>query len=246
MIKLENVRKAFGEHKVLNGVNLEIEAGSIAVILGQSGTGKSVLLKNMIGLLEPDEGHIHVDGTDITQLDAAALNDFRRRFGMLFQNAALFDSLSVEDNIAFPLREHTDKSPQEILEIVNHNLSLIGLSGINDKHPSELSGGMRKRVGLARAIALEPKIVLYDEPTTGLDPITAESINQLIVTMQKQLKVTSVVISHDIESTFQVADQVAMLHGGNIIEVGTPDQFRRSHDKFVQHFIGHYAAKQPS
>lgn len=246
MIKLKQVYKSFGEHDVLKGVDLEIKSGSITVILGQSGTGKSVLLKNMIGLLEPDRGQIFVDGTDITQLDAATLNDFRRRFGMLFQNAALFDSLSVQDNIAFPLREHSDKTDAEILEVVNHNLSLVGLSGINHKQPSELSGGMRKRVGLARAIALEPKIVLYDEPTTGLDPITAESINQLIVTMQKRLGVTSVVISHDIESTFQVADHVAMLHGGSIVEGGTPEHFRRSKNEFVQHFIGHYASKTPS
>lgn len=241
MIKIENLYKRFNSLEVLSGVNIEIPTGTIAVILGRSGVGKSVLLKNIIGLLKPDSGRIFVDGTDITQLDPTSLNDFRRRFGMLFQSAALFDSFTVEENIAFPLREHTSKSEREILKIVNRNLSLVGLTGANQKIPSELSGGMRKRVGLARAIALEPEIVLYDEPTTGLDPITSESINELIVTMQKKLNVTSVVISHDIESTFQVADQVAMLHDGVIVEAGTPDELRRSRNEFVQHFLGPYS-----
>lgn len=238
MIKISNLYKSFNDHEVLRGINLEIPIGTVTVILGRSGSGKTVLLRNLIRLTEPDSGTIIIDGTNITKLSATELNQFRRKFGMLFQSAALFDSLTVEENIAFPLREHTKKPEDEIRQIVNERLALVGLSGANKKYPSELSGGMRKRVGLARAIALEPEIVLYDEPTTGLDPLTAESINELIVTMQKRLNVTSVIISHDVESTFQVADQVAMLHEGRIIEVGSPEEFKQSPQEVIQHFIG--------
>lgn len=242
MIKIENLYKSFNGIEILRGISLEIPTGSIFVILGPSGVGKSVLLKNIIGLLHPDSGRVLIDDIDISNLNATELNEFRKKFGMLFQGAALFDSLSVEENVAFPLREHTSKSDAQIHEIVNEKLSLVELKGANNKFPSELSGGMRKRVGLARAIALEPEIVLYDEPTTGLDPITANSINELIVAMRRKIHVTSVIISHDIESTFLVADQVAMLHNGQIVEKGTPEKFRKSQHEVVQSFLGQGAS----
>jgi phospholipid/cholesterol/gamma-HCH transport system ATP-binding protein len=191
----------------------------------------------MIGLIRPDSGRVVVDGTDLSTLDARAINEFRKKFGMLFQNAALFDSFNVKDNVAFPLREHTKLSEREISERVRQKLDLVGLKAALDKMPSELSGGMRKRVGLARAIALEPGIILYDEPTTGLDPLMTDTINRLIVDTQRKLSVTSVVISHDIEATFQVADFVAMLHGGVIIESGDPKTFQKSAHPFVRKFL---------
>lgn len=237
MIQLINLRKSFNSHPVLQGVNLEIPSGKITVILGPSGEGKSVLLKHIIGLVRPDSGRVIVDGTDLSTLTDQKLTAFRKKFGMLFQGAALFDSLTVEENVAFPLKEHTKLPPDEIAKKVREKLALVGLEKAIGKMPSELSGGMRKRVGLARAIALEPSIILYDEPTTGLDPLMTEAINQLIVEMQKKLQVTSVVISHDIESTFETADRVAMLHEGKIIERGTPEEFRRSADPFVQKFL---------
>ena len=212
MIQIKNLHKSFDDQKVLDGVNLEIPSGTITVILGRSGVGKSVLLKHIIGLLHADAGEVKVDGTDLMKLSDADLNEFRKRFGMLFQNAALFDSLNVFDNVAFPLREHTSLSENEIAEIVKEKLALVGLHRINHKMPSELSGGMRKRVGLARAIALSPKIILYDEPTTGLDPLMTDSVNHLILETQKKLHVTSVLIRHDIVSTFFLADRLAMLH----------------------------------
>ena len=224
-------------HKVLDGVNFEIPDGAITVILGESGVGKSVLLKMVIGLLHPDRGQVLVDGTDITQLEDTELNRFRRKFGMLFQSAALFDSLTVAENVAFPLKEHSGKSETEITRIVLEKLSLVGLKGAEHKFPAELSGGMRKRVGLARAIALEPEIILYDEPTTGLDPLIRDSINDLILAMQKRLHLTTVIISHDIEATFQVADQVAMLYEGKIIATGTPAEFKKSPHEIVQRFL---------
>lgn len=237
MIQLIDLHKSFNAHPVLRGVSLEIPAGKITVILGPSGEGKSVLLKHIIGLVRPDSGKVVVDGTDLSKLSDQELNEFRKRFGMLFQGAALFDSLTVEENIAFPLKEHTKLPLDEIAKKVREKLALVGLEKAIGKMPSELSGGMRKRVGLARAIALEPKIILYDEPTTGLDPLMTEAINQLIIEMQKKLHVTSVVISHDIESTFEMADGVAMIHDGKIVERGTPEEFRRSAHPFVQEFL---------
>ncbi len=237
MIQITNLHKSFGNQKVLEGVNLEIPAGSITVILGGSGEGKSVLMKHMIGLLHADQGQVKIDGNDLMQLSETEMNEFRKRFGMLFQNAALFDSLNVCDNVAFPLREHTRLSEKEIIKIVEEKLALVGLKDIGHKMPSELSGGMKKRVGLARAIALSPEIILYDEPTTGLDPLMTDSVNHLILETQRKLNVTSVIISHDIESTFAVADRVAMLHGGKIIEQGPPEQFRKSHHLYVRQFL---------
>ncbi|MBI2068095.1 MAG: ABC transporter ATP-binding protein [Deltaproteobacteria bacterium] len=241
MIQISSLYKSFHGQPVLNGVTLEVPQGGITVILGASGQGKTVLLKHIIGHHRPDRGKVLVDGVDINLLNEREKNEFRKRFGMLYQGAALFDSMTVGENVAFPLREHTKLSEREITLKVGGFLEMVGLNGIEAKMPSELSGGMRKRVGLARAIALQPKIILYDEPTTGLDPITTTQINRLVLEMQKKLRITSVIISHDIESTFAVADQVAMLHEGKIIEVAPPELFRSSRHPFVKQFL----AKEP-
>ena len=237
IINLVNVHKSFKGQKVLDGLNLWIEAGEITVIIGQSGGGKSVLLKHMIGLIKPDQGEVLVEGADIGRLNDRELNNVRKKFGMLFQNAALFDSMTVGQNVAFPLREHTRLKQQEIEEIVEHKLRQVGLKDISHKMPSELSGGMQKRVGLARALALDPKIVLFDEPTTGLDPITADAIDRLIVDTQKRTNATCVVISHDIESTFKIAHTVAMLYRGKIVQIGAAEAVKASKDPALQQFI---------
>ena len=238
MIKIQGLHKSFNGHAVLCGVDLFIPRGKITVIIGPSGCGKTVLLRHIIGLLKPDRGCVTIDNVDLSTLDRVSLNNVRKRFGMLFQSAALFDSLTVFDNIAFPLREHKRMKELSVIEkIVNEKLKLVGLPNAGYKMPSELSGGMKKRVGLARAIVLEPEIVLYDEPTTGLDPIMAATIDNLILSMQQNLNITSVVISHDIESAFKVADQIAMVDKGRIIESGTPDEFRKSKNEIVQNFL---------
>lgn len=238
MIEITDLHKAFNGQAVLRGVNLTIPPGKITVIIGPSGCGKTVLLRHLIGLIRPDRGEVVVDGVRIGSLAGRGLNDFRRRFGMLFQNAALFDSLSVFENVAFPLVEASrGKARPDIERIVNEKLGLVGLGGSGAKMPAELSGGMRKRVGLARAIVLEPRIILYDEPTTGLDPIMAAAIDNLILSMQQRLGVTSVVISHDIESAFRVADQIAMVHDGRIIESAPPAAFGRRGDPIVAEFL---------
>lgn len=238
MIELIDIHKSFGTQRVLRGVNLTIPAGKITVILGPSGTGKTVLLRHMIRLVLPDRGTIRVDGVEIGKLKPQELNEFRKRFGMLFQQAALFDSLTVEENVAFPLVEHLkERDPVKIAAIVKKKLELVGLAEAVHKMPAELSGGMRKRVGLARAIVLEPKIILYDEPTTGLDPITAAAIDNLILSMQKTFSMTSVIISHDVVSAFRVADQIAMLHDGCIVECGAPKEFQQSKQPVVRDFL---------
>ena len=237
MIEIIKISKSFNGQKVLDDLDLNIDPGEITVIIGQSGGGKSVLIKHIIGLIMPDSGRIIIDGIDITNLNDKKLNEVRKKFGMLFQDAALFDSMTVGENVAFPLNEHTRLSRKEINKIVDDKLNLVGLENVTHKMPSELSGGMRKRAGLARAIALDPKIVLFDEPTTGLDPIMRESIDKLIVTTQKRTKATFVVISHDIESTFTIAHKVAMLYQGKIVAVGTPDEIRSSNNSFVRRFI---------
>ena len=237
MIKLIKISKSFNGQKVLNELDLDIDPEGITVIIGQSGGGKSVLLKHIIGLIRPDSGQIIIDGVDIANLNDKKLTETRKKFGMLFQDAALFDSMTVGENVAFPLKEHTRLSGKEINKIVNDKLNLVGLDNITHKMPSELSGGMRKRVGLARAIALDPKIILFDEPTTGLDPIMRDSIDRLIVSIQKRTKATFVVISHDIESTFMIAHKIAMLYQGKIVAVGTPDEIRLSNNSFVKRFI---------
>ncbi|MBI2974868.1 MAG: ABC transporter ATP-binding protein [Deltaproteobacteria bacterium] len=238
MIKLVDVHKNFAGQKVLNGINLQIRKGEITVIIGTSGVGKSVLLKHMIGLLRPDRGKVFIAGVDLGTLSSPALVELRKKFGMLFQGAALFDSLTVFENVAFPLVEHSNLTVEKIRERVMEKLDLVGLHDVDKKMPSELSGGMKKRVGLARAIILEPEVILYDEPTTGLDPIMTDSVDNLILAMQQRLKITSVVISHDIKSTFDIADQIAMMHEGKIIEAGAPEIFRASKNPVVAKFIG--------
>jgi len=237
MIRIIDIHKSFGRQKVLDGVDLDIEAGKTTVIIGRSGGGKSVLLKHIIGLLKPDRGQILVEGVDITKLNDRDLNEIRKKFGMLFQEAALFDSMTVGDNVAFPLREHARMSEAEIREIVADRLRAVGLSGVEAKMPSELSGGMRKRVGLARAIAMRPRIVLFDEPTTGLDPVMTEAINQLIIDTQRNYDLTCVVISHDIQSIFRIGHRIAMLYEGKIVASGTPDEIRASQNPVVRQFL---------
>ncbi len=237
MIELVEINKSFGQQKVLNGLNLDIEDGQTTVIIGGSGGGKSVLLKHIIGLLRPDSGQVIVDGVDVTSLDDRDLNEVRKKFGMLFQEAALFDSMNVMENVAFPLREHTRKKDNEIKEIVRGRLKAVGLTGVEAKMPSELSGGMRKRVGLARAIAMHPQIVLFDEPTTGLDPVMTEAINELIVETQERFDLTCVVISHDVQSIFKVGHKIAMLYEGKIIKYGTPDEIKMSSNPVLRQFL---------
>jgi phospholipid/cholesterol/gamma-HCH transport system ATP-binding protein len=231
------LNKSFGKQKVLSGLNLEIEQGRTTVIIGRSGGGKSVLLKHIIGLLKPDSGQVLIDGVDITKLNDRDLNEIRKKFGMLFQEAALFDSMNILDNVAFPLREHTRMGEKEIRQIVADRLRAVGLKGIEYKMPSELSGGMRKRVGLARALAMRPQIILFDEPTTGLDPIMTEAINQLIMETQTNFNLTCVVISHDLESIFKIGHRIAMLYNGQIIEYGSPDEIRASRNPIMIQFI---------
>jgi phospholipid/cholesterol/gamma-HCH transport system ATP-binding protein len=237
MIRLVDLHKKFGELMVFEGLNLEIPTGHITSVLGRSGSGKSVLLKHIIGLLRPDRGQVLVDDRDLVAMNDRALNDIRRRFGMLFQEAALFDSMTVGENVAFPLREHTDLSEEEIRARVRDKLAQVGLAGIEEKMPSELSGGMKKRVGLARAISLDPEIILFDEPTTGLDPITSSVINHLIADTKKRLNATCVIISHDIEAVFAISDKVAMLFNGRIEAEGTPEEMRHSDNPVVRQFI---------
>lgn len=238
MIEIIDLHKSFNSQEVLRGIDLQIPNGRITVIIGPSGCGKTVLLRHIIGLLRPDGGKILIDGVDISKLSGVGLNNFRKKFGMLFQSAALFDSLNVFDNVAFPLIEnYRGKIQPNVKKIVEEKLELVGLSGVGLKMPSELSGGMRKRVGLARAIVLEPSIILYDEPTTGLDPVMTRAIDSLILSMQRELKITSIVISHDIESAFRVADKIAMVHEGKIVEAGAPDEFGASTNSVVVDFL---------
>ncbi len=242
MITFQDVHKSFDDHPILQGVDLEMPTGKISVILGPSGEGKTVLLKHIMGFLQPDRGRVIVEGQDLSQLGEFELNQFRKKFGMLFQSAALFDSLTVSENVAFPLREHSGLSEEKISRQVKEKLALVGLESAADRMPSELSGGMRKRVGLARAIALEPKIILYDEPTTGLDPLMTDSINSLILETHKKMGATSILISHDIESAFKVGDFLALLHEGKILAKGSPETLRKSSHPFVQKFLGVRAA----
>jgi phospholipid/cholesterol/gamma-HCH transport system ATP-binding protein len=237
IVQLRAVEKRFGPLEVLRGVDLDLERGKTTVVIGESGTGKSVLLKTMLGLLRPDAGMVFVEGQQIDTLREKDLVDIRRSFGYLFQMGALFDSLTVAENIAFPLAEHTKFTSEEIKRIVSEKLALVGLDGIQHKRPAELSGGQRKRVALARAIALDPKIILYDEPTTGLDPIRSDSINDLIIKLKNELAITSVVVTHDMTSAFKVADRILMLHRGHFIVDGTPDEIRNSTDLHVRRFI---------
>ncbi|MEK6698036.1 MAG: ABC transporter ATP-binding protein [Nitrospirota bacterium] len=237
MIEITDLHKNFGGHHVLRGVNLSVEKGESMTVIGGSGSGKSVLIKHIIGLLFPDRGRVVVDGQDLNTLDERGLNDIRKKFGMLFQGAALFDSLTVGENVGFSLKQHTRMSDREIRDAATEKLALVGLKGVEDKMPSDLSGGMRKRVGLARAIAMDAEIILYDEPTTGLDPITADAINDLIVDLRKKLGVTSVAITHDMQSAYKISDRIAMLYKGEIQEIGTPDEIRNTTNPIVKQFI---------
>ncbi len=237
MIRFVDVYKSFGPKRVLSGLNLEIRTGETLTVIGQSGSGKSVLLKILIGILEADRGSVFVDDVEVTALGRDARQEMARKFGMLFQAAALFDSMNVAENMAFGLKRRTDLGEAEIAKIVADSLAKVGLAGIERLMPYELSGGMRKRVGLARAIAYRPEIILYDEPSTGLDPIRADAINDLILLLQKEMGMTSIVITHDMVSAYKVADRIAMLYDGKIIEVGTPGEIRDSPDPVVQQFL---------
>lgn len=237
MIRLSNVHKSFGTQKVLNGLNLQIPTGQITAIIGPSGEGKSVLLKHMIGLMQPDSGQIEVDGESIVDIQRSKLNQIREKFGMLFQNAALFDSMNVFENVAFPLQEKTRLSKEEIRERVLTALADVGLKNIEHKFTAELSGGMKKRVGLARAVLLNPKIILFDEPTTGLDPIIKRAIHQLITDTHKKFGFTAVIVSHEIPDIFDIAQNVAMLYQGKILEFATADEVKSSDHPVVKQFI---------
>ncbi|OGP51605.1 MAG: ABC transporter ATP-binding protein [Deltaproteobacteria bacterium RBG_13_43_22] len=242
MIRLINIHKSFRSQQVLRDLSLTIPSGQTTVIIGRSGGGKSVLLKHIMGLIRPDSGEIWIDDQEINQLKQRDLYRVRKRFGMLFQEGALFDSMSVGENVAFPIREHKKMTHLELEKAVSEKLALVGLSGIEKKMPSELSGGMRKRVALARAMALDPDIMLFDEPTTGLDPILTAAIDHLIIETQKRFQMTCVVISHDIQSVFRIAHNIVMLFEGKIIEGGTPEVFRQSTNKMVQDFLlGQYS-----
>ncbi len=237
LIFIRGVQKTLGSQKVLRGVDLEIRKGETLVILGRSGGGKSVLLKMLIGLMSPDEGTIIFDGTNLSDLNERELAPVRRRFGMLFQGAALFDSLDVAANIAFPLREAGERNPEVIEKKVREALALVGLDGQQKKMPVNLSGGMRKRVGLARAIVTRPECILYDEPTAGLDPISTDGIDRLIKDLQNRFHVTSIVITHDLGSAWKIADRVAFLHQGRILEVGLPSDICGAKNPLIQDFV---------
>jgi phospholipid/cholesterol/gamma-HCH transport system ATP-binding protein len=237
MIRIRGLKKRLGAKQVLDGVDLDIASGETVVVMGRSGTGKSVLLKHIIGLMKADQGSIEVEGEEVADMEERELDAVRMRFGMLFQSAALFDSLTVGENIGIALREHLHLDDAEVRRRVAERLEWVGLAGVEKMKPASLSGGMRKRVGLARAIAMDPQYILYDEPTTGLDPITADAIDHLIRSLQRRLGVTSVVVTHDMTSAYKVADRMAMLHEGRVVFTGTPDETRRTTHPLVRQFV---------
>jgi phospholipid/cholesterol/gamma-HCH transport system ATP-binding protein len=237
MIEAYNIHKSFGDHKVLDGLTLKISPGTTCVIIGRSGCGKSVFLKHVVGILKPDSGQVVVGGKDLSALSDRALNVLRLKIALVFQGGALFDSMSVGENVGFGLTEHLKINTREVAQRVEESLCLVGLAGIQNLMPSELSGGMKKRVALARAICIKPEMILYDEPTTGVDPITADAINELIRSLHDKLKVTSVVVTHDMRSAYKVADRIAMMYQGKIIAEGTPDEIQASADPVVHQFI---------
>lgn len=237
MIRINNLHKSFVGNRVLRGVSLEIKEGETITIIGGSGCGKSVLLKHIVGLLKPEVGEIEIDGQEITRLGMEELAEVQKKFGMLFQGAALFDSLTVGENISFGLRMLTDLDEKEIKRRVSEKLPLVGLKGIEQLMPAELSGGMKKRVALARAIAMNPKYILYDEPSTGLDPIMADVINNLILDLQKKLNITSIVVTHDMVTAYKVSDRIAMLYQGRIEEIRTPEEIKETKNSVVRQFI---------
>jgi phospholipid/cholesterol/gamma-HCH transport system ATP-binding protein len=236
-IDFRGVWKRLGRKEVLRGLDLDVPRGECLAIIGRSGTGKSVLLKHVVGLMKPDEGAVHVNGVDVSGLAEKDLLELRRGMGMLFQGGALFDSMTVGENVGLPLREHTSMPQTQIDIVVSEKLSLVGLEGTEAMRPSNLSGGMKKRAALARSLVLNPKIMLYDEPTTGLDPITADLINRLIRRLQKRLGMTSIAVTHDMRSAYHIADRIAMLHEGRIHAVGTPEEIQATTDPAVRQFI---------
>jgi phospholipid/cholesterol/gamma-HCH transport system ATP-binding protein len=237
VIRVQGLRKSFGRQPVLQGVDLDVATGEIMIIIGRSGGGKSVLLKHLLGLLRPDAGAVVVDGTDITKLWGAALEAVRRRYGVVFQGGALFDSMSVFDNVAFPLREKTKLGAGDVTQRVEEKLAQVGLVDMGHKNPAEISGGMRKRVAIARALVTEPEIVFFDEPTTGLDPILVNTIHHLIQDLHRKFRFTAVMVSHEIPEIFEIADRVAMLHEGVIVETGDARSIQSSTNPIVQQFI---------
>lgn len=237
MIEIKNLTKHLGGNRVLNELNLKIEKGLTCVIIGRSGCGKSVLLKHIVGILKADKGEVLVDGMDVGKLGETELNKLRSKIGLVFQGGALFDSMTVAENVGFGLIEHNHISRKELLERVEDSLCLVGLCGIGNLMPSELSGGMKKRVSLARAICIKPEIILYDEPTTGVDPITADSINELIINLHDKLKVTSIVVTHDMKSAYKVGDRIAMLYQGKIIAEGSPADIEKTDHPVVHQFV---------
>jgi len=237
IIEIEKLVKSFNERKVLDNLDLKIEKGQTVVIIGRSGCGKSVLLKHIVSILKPDSGRILINGRDICKLNNKEIDALRLKIGMVFQGGALFDSLTVGENVGFGFIEHGNLSHKELLERIEESLCMVGLSGIVNLMPSELSGGMKKRVALARAICTKPEIILYDEPTTGVDPITADSINVLIKTLHDKLSVTSIVVTHDMKSAYSVADKIAMLYQGKIIAEGTPEEIQNTQHPIVRQFI---------
>jgi len=237
MIEIINLTKSFGDNKVLDNLNLTINSGEVTVIIGRSGGGKSVLLKHIIGLLKPDFGQVIIDNKDVSRMDYEELDKLRMNFGMLFQGAALFDSMTVGENVGFALNEHTDLPEVIVKKKVARALELVGLKGIEELMPAELSGGMKKRVGLARAICNDPKIILYDEPTTGVDPVMADAVNELIIDLNTKLKVTSIVVTHDMISAYKIADRIAMLYKGKIIGTGKPGEIKNTKDPVVKQFV---------
>jgi len=242
MIEIKDLHKQFGEHKVLDGLNLKIEDGSTCVIIGRSGCGKSVLLKHIVGVLRPDRGSVFVDNKEINKLSEKELDEFRLKIALVFQGGALFDSMSVAENVGFGLTEHSHIGRQELLERIEEALCMVELCGAGNLMPSELSGGMKKRVALARAICLKPQIILYDEPTTGVDPITADAINDLIKSLHDKLKVTSVVVTHDMTSAYKVADKISMMYKGKIIAEGPVQEIKDSTNAVVHQFINGLAS----
>ena len=235
-IDIKNLRKSFGSKSVLRGVNLAVNSGEILCVIGKSGTGKSVILKHLVGILQPDEGTITVDEIVMTNSDETTRNSAISKFGILFQGAALFDSMNIFDNVAFGLRRRKMEE-SEVKRIVEESLYKVGLSGVEDKRPSELSGGMQKRAGLARAIAVRPEIMLYDEPTTGVDPITAGVVDNLIMQMRDSFNITSIVVTHDITSAYRIADRIAMLYEGEIIFIGTVEETKNNENPYIRQFI---------
>ncbi|RMD47190.1 MAG: ABC transporter ATP-binding protein [Aquificota bacterium] len=240
-IKVENLTKKFGDREVLKNISFEVYEGEVFVLMGGSGSGKSTTIKHIIGLLTPTSGSIYIDGTDITKLTKKELIEFRKKMGYLFQEGALFDSLTVWENVGFYYLENTDKPAKEIRKLASEKLALVGLKGIEDLYPSQLSGGMRKRVSLARAISTEPEIIMYDEPTSGLDPVTSAMIDNLILSLRDNIGVTSIVVTHDLDSAFSIADRIAMIHKGVIYAIGTPEEIKQSPDPIVQQFINRRA-----